>query len=333
VKHILVIRFSSIGDIILTEPILRQLKLHLSGCEISYVIKVRFSRLLDMFEHVDQRFLLDNESNMKDLCSSLSTQHFDLVIDLHRNIRSRQVVKSLKAKTLRANKEWFKRFASVRFKKLNQVPSHALRRYSAALDHLGISDKMQHPQLNVPDDAINWRTDYFRENNLHQQYYCIAAGAAHHTKMAPTELWLGLQRLIQSEIKMKPLLVGAPDERNMLTNLAASLNLPESHVITETDICRAAAVLSGAQAVVSNDSGLSHLAAALGVATVALFGPTHPVLGFAPLDKRADYYTVDEYCSPCSPHGKRECHREERYCFTRMTPQAILDKIKELIAD
>jgi D,D-heptose 1,7-bisphosphate phosphatase len=82
-------------------------------------------------------------------------------------------------------------------------------------------------------------------------------------------------------------------------------------------------ILEGALMTLSNDSGLMHLSSAVGTPVLSIFGPTHPALGFSPSGLFDQILQVDEFCRPCSLHGKRKCYRTERFCFTRISPADV----------
>jgi heptosyltransferase II len=328
--RILVIRFSSVGDIVLTEPVVRVLRERYPSATISYLTKTKFLPLLDMFEGISHTLGWTDDRDSAVMIERLRDGHFDLVVDLHASIRSARVRSALGTTSVRTKKEWFKRMASVKLHAIAGKPSHAVERYFAPLRELGIESAPQAPILHVPSEAGTWWQRQLTSSAL-PKYYVIAAGAAHITKRAPESLWIGLDRSIRMRLGLSPLLLGAPSEREYLTNLAARLDEPSLGVVTEDDIRRAAAVIKSAAFVLSNDSGLSHIAAALGTPVVALFGPTHPVLGFSPMGVATVSYTIDEYCSPCSLHGDRRCHRSERFCFTKMRLDGIVDEISALL--
>ncbi len=331
-RHILIIRFGSLGDIVLTEPIVRQLRKAFPDSQIHYLTKSRFGELLSMFDGVDRVHLWESEATESKLVSELRKVGFDRTIDLHNNIRSAKIRSSLGAKWVSTRKEWFKRFASVRIKWLHTKPNHAIERYGRALESLGISTNLDLPRLNVGEEfRMKW-AEFKVAGNIPEDYFVIAAGAAHDTKQAPGELWDQVARLIADENGLRALLVGAPNEKASMEELKAKLGQNCAGVLCEESIGLSAAALERARFVLSNDSGSAHLAAALGKPTLALFGPTHPILGFAPRGARAGFYSVNEYCSPCSLHGKRHCHREQRYCFTKMEARKIVEQIKELIS-
>jgi len=330
-NRILVIRFSSLGDIILTEPIVRTIKTAYPDADISYLTKAGFLPLLDMFAHLDHRYGWVDDRDSTILLDTLRQRQFDLVVDLHAGIRSARIRGALGVKAVRAKKEWFKRIASVKLNAVAGKPSHALERYLAALKELGIDSKPERPLLQVPDGAHAWWHSRCTGSGVVGSYYVIAAGATHATKRTPESLWVAIDRSIRNRFGIAPILIGSLAEHDYLTRLSERFDEPPISIVTEDNIGRAAATIESADFVVSNDSGLAHLASAVGTPVVALFGPTHPILGFAPLGDHSDFYTIDEYCSPCSLHGDRRCHRSERFCFTKMQVDTITAKLKTLI--
>ncbi len=283
-----------------------------------------------MFENLNKVYGLQDDAQFPDLIAELRRDGVDLVVDLHRNLRSSRLRSRLRVRSVGARKEWWRRFCSVRIKKFGLKPTHAVERYFAALRKLGIDQPPQAPQLKLPDTYREWWRKDRIEKGLAEAYYVIGAGAAHDTKMAPPELWGSVVRELKEHSSAQPLLVGSTSEEDMLKSLAERIDITTGRIVTQTNICNSAAVIADAEFVVTNDSGLSHLAAGLGRPTLALFGPTHPVLGFSPLGAQADFYTVNEYCSPCSLHGSKPCFRDQRYCFTRMETGMIVEKIMSL---
>jgi heptosyltransferase-2 len=328
---ILIVRFSSLGDIILAEPVVRALRRRFPDAGLSFLTKARYLPLLQMLDGISGTYGIAEDGRFADLVAQLRRDKVDLIIDLHRNLRSSRLKSKLKVRSLGARKEWWRRFASVRLKKLALRPSHAVERYLVALKPLAVKLRREAPRLSLPEQYSAWWQEERQARGIAAGYSVFAVGAAHATKMAPQTLWREIADKLGERGWAAPLIVGAPTEREKLSSFSQVLGLNDNRVITEADLCRAAALIAGARFLISNDSGLAHLGAGLRVPTLALFGPTHPVLGFEPLGETASYYTVNEYCSPCSLHGRRRCFREQRYCFTRMSAAAICDKIGRLI--
>ncbi len=328
-EKFLVLRLSSLGDIILAEPIARSLRAANSRAEIHFLTKPEYAELARMMPSVSAVHCWTDETGDA-LMAILRDLKFDAVFDLHRNWRSRKVCSRLKATVHRADKEWFQRWTAVKLKWLKRKPSHAVERYAAALRGVGGALFDDVPRLSVPQPAQQWWREERKRKSIAPDYCLLAPAAAHETKAAPGELWVGLAASLKREFACDPVLVGAPHERGTLEKLAAALGVASTSIIAESDITRAAAVAERARFAITNDSGLAHLAAAVGTPTVSLFGPTHPILGFAPRGPHAAAFTVNEYCSPCSRHGAKPCYRDQRYCFTRMDVNAIVQALTKL---
>ena len=330
-QNILIIRFSSLGDIILTEPIVRQLRQIYPDAKIHFLTKSRFGEVAAMMADVDEIHQWESEATEKALIQKLREVDFDLTVDLHNNIRSTKIRAAIGTQWVYTRKEWIARMASVRMRWLKLQPSHAIDRYAGALKSLGHTLEFKNPQLVVrSEDAALWQKQR-HELGIDGDYCCIAPGAAHETKRAPNELWAQIAQLVREKLNLRVVLIGSPNERELVLELQRLIGENCIGTLNSERIGITAAAIAGARFVFSNDSGAAHLAAALGKPVVALFGPTHPILGFAPRGVRAGLYTVNEYCSPCSLHGKRPCHRDQRYCFGKMKADEIVGQILELM--
>jgi len=282
-----------------------------------------------MFEAVDTIVQWRGDENFRQTVQDLRGTGFDLIVDLHNNIRSARIRTALSAQSVKAGKDWLKRFNAVHFKKLASRPRRAMIRYMDALATLDIKSDAQNPQLIVPGAARSWWSAERSNLGISNRYAVFAAGARYPTKQAPAALWRGIGSQLGSSGIRSLIVTGSKSEADSLSSIAASIEdleeIEQIKVITPTNITETAALISEAAAVISNDTGPAHIAAALARPTVALFGPTHPTLGFAPLGDNAVAYTVNEYCSPCSLHGERTCWRDKRHCFLKMDPVEIID--------
>ena len=101
--------------------------------------------------------------------------------------------------------------------------------------------------------------------------------------------------------------------------------------LVDYPVDKLAGVIARADLTIANDSGITHLSSAVGTPVVAVFGPTHPALGFAPRGLFDRVVEVDEPCRPCSLHGKKKCYRENLYCFTRLTPEMVYGAARDLL--
>ncbi len=330
-KRILIIRFSSLGDIILTEPIVRALRASYPDAQLHYLTKPQYSAVVEMFAAVDSIERWEGDQNFRKIVGSLRRQRHDLIVDLHNNLRSARVRTALGGRSVKCGKDWFQRFSAVHFRKLAYEPRPAIERYSDALAQLGIPAGEKVPVLVAPEPAKEWWRNHRSELGLESNYAVFAAGARYPTKQAPASLFAQIAaKLIERGIG-NFVVLGSPAEAAMLRMFVDEFRGPVNrtivHVVTPELITRSAALLEAADAVVSNDTGPAHLSAALGRPTVALFGPTHPRLGFSPVGRHASAYSINESCSPCSLHGERSCWRDKRYCFLKMDVEQIVSQL------
>ncbi len=116
-------------------------------------------------------------------------------------------------------------------------------------------------------------------------------------------------------------------------NLTAQIPSENKYFLLDADLEKLAAVFSESDLIVCNDSAMAHLGSAVGTPVAAIFGPTHPTLGFSPRGLKDIVIETDEYCRPCSKHGKKRCFRKEQFCFTLISVNTALEKITELLTD
>jgi ADP-heptose:LPS heptosyltransferase len=256
---------------------------------------------------------------------------FDLVLDLHKNIRSRVIMNILRAdeKLTYSKKRFFRQFA-VWFKR-KQKWIRTIDNYFSVFDYMRLKAARKTPALIIPNEFKHEGEKFLKEIGFEaNKYVVLAVGASHPPKRYPLEGFAELASRIYSDYSLKVLIVDSrkPDNMIMFTRLKLEGIADFGFGL---DIRLLAALCTSAKAVISNDSGVMHLAAATDVPTAGLFGPTHPVLGFAPAGEKSVTITTDESCAPCSLHGARKCYRDKQYCFTDMTVDFILSRFEKYL--
>lgn len=333
---IALIRLSSLGDVILAEPVAANLKINYSDSEITFFTRRQYLPVVEMFSSVDHAVGFDYENRHSDKHSikeelGYQTKGYDLALDIHKVNRSRFILKNLKAqKKLTYSKNGIYRWWSV-VTKNKKVETHTLDRYLRPLQQLGLKIHTRNPSLSVPEKAVTDARGILTDNNLAEdEFVVLAVGASFPTKHYPLPQFVELARLIIEKYGLKVMVVEKIryDYLNLFDDLSQTGSLMLG---IDYDIPVLAGILSKARLTVSNDSGVMHLASACGSPTLGLFGPTHPVLGFAPVGDNSLALTVDEKCSPCSLHGQKLCYRDQQYCFTRLTPGIVLEKAENLL--
>ena len=294
-----IIRLSSLGDIILTEPVTRALKNNFPQTRITYFAKESYRPVLEMFAAVEDiiTFEIPGEDEKLGAVKNKTRElpyDFDLVLDLQKNIRSRVILRNLKSsETMTYKKNRLARQIAVWFRR-KEGGKHTSEKYLALLDELMVICTDRIPRLAVPEESKLAAKKYLNSIGFEsEKFVALAAGASHPPKHYPINQFAELAEIVSSQYGLKILVV--EQEHFGYLNLFDKL---KSQGVLEfgigIELKKLAGILENARLVISNDSGIMHLSAALGTPTAGLFGPTHPVLGFAPLGRDTIAITTNE---------------------------------------
>lgn len=270
----LVIRFSSIGDIVLASPVLRCLKKQIATAEVHFLTKASFKIVTAANPYVDQFFYYDN--NMDTLVEELKKEDYDYIIDLHKNFRSSKIKKALGKKSFTIDKLSWEKFLLTRFR-INQMPGrHITRRSLDTVISFGVKDDGGGLDYFIPDNDIIKVDDLPASH--HAGFIAIVIGASYYTKKLPV---YKLQELC-SKIQHPIVLVGGKEDGEegkaissidpgKIYNACGKFNLNES-----------ADIVQRAKLVISHDTGLQYIASAFNKPTLAIWGSTSPKLDVEP---------------------------------------------------
>ncbi|WP_276497962.1 glycosyltransferase family 9 protein [Pontibacter litorisediminis] len=314
---ILILRFSSIGDIVLTTPVIRCIKQQVPGAEVHYVTKKAFQSILAHNPYVDKVHVLGEK--LSDLVQELKTENFDYVVDLHNNLRTR-VIKARLGKPSRSfNKLNYEKWLMVNFK-LNRLPDvHIVQRYLDAAAALGVKDDGQGLDYFIPaqdEVEINTLPQGFRNG-----YVAFAIGAQHYTKRLPTKRIIELCERLQQPV----ILLGGKEDAATGEEIAAHFSDQSPNNKQQTTIYNAcgkynlsgsASLVRQATQVVSHDTGLMHIAAAFQKEIISVWGNTIPEFGMYPF--RTKYKVLEVHglsCRPCSKIGYSKCPKGHFKCM------------------
>lgn len=314
---ILIIRFSSIGDIVLTTPVIRCLQQQL-GAEVHFLTKSSFAGVLKANPHLHKVWTIDKK--VSEVLPQLRAEQFSAIVDLHNNLRSRRLrlgLLGIRAYTF--DKLNWQKWLLTRWK-VNHMPDvHIVDRYLSAAAPLGIvNDKkgLDHfiPAEDVVDTALL---------GISTPFIALVIGAAHATKRLPMEKLRELCVAIAAPV----VLLGGPDDKATGQLIADGLE----HVYNACGTLRlhqSADMLRQAAVVITHDTGLMHMAAALGKPIISIWGNTVPSFGMYPyLPEQQDLNTSFEVpslsCRPCSKIGYASCPKGHFKCMELQDIQAI----------
>jgi lipopolysaccharide heptosyltransferase II len=332
VKKILILRLSSIGDILLTTAFIRQVRNKYPTARITYIVKKEFQSLLSYNPHINKIIAFDpatKMSGLKDLNRLIQKENYDLIFDLHNNLRTNRLLAGLKSRNIfKIKKSKIKRAALVflkvnLYKTIKSIPE----RYLEVGKKFGIQDDGQGLELflstNNAEDNLEILEIY---DLIPGQFICIGPGAAHFTKMWPVENYQKLIKKICEETNYKIIILGSPQEKGLIKGIEHLKNVVE--LSGQLSLLESASIIKASAGLISNDSGLMHMAVALKKPVVSIFGSTVKELGFFPYRADATIIEHDLWCRPCSHVGRNKCPLGHFKCMRLTSTERVFEKVK-----
>jgi ADP-heptose:LPS heptosyltransferase len=270
----LVIRFSSIGDIVLTTPVIRCLKKQMPGAEIHYLSKESFRSILEPNPYVDKLHTLSHSWEL--MLHELTLENYDHIIDLHHNLRSLRVKQALDRRAHSFYKLNVQKFIYVNLK-LNVMPKvHIVDRYLDTVKSFGVTNDGEGLDYFIPEKDKTELKDI--PTSHHAGYIGIVIGAAHNTKKYPVHKLKELCRQLDHPI----ILLGGKEDRANAEAIASVDPVKLYNACGKFNINESADLVRRSRLIVSNDTGLMHIAAAFKKPLISLWGNTVPSFGMYP---------------------------------------------------
>lgn len=310
---ILVIRFSSIGDIVLTSPVVRCLKNQIPGAEVHFLTKKKFVNLLEHSPFLDKTFSLDN--NFEITLTALKKEKYAYVVDLHHNLRSLRVKLELGVKSLSFSKLNLKKWIYVNLKKDVMPPVHIVDRYLDAVKPLGIANDGGGLDF-YPCDCDMPLKEQFPLPFRHKEYIVASIGGTHFTKKMPVNQWVSLLKLVGVPV----VLVGGKEDQQTAAEIESGFlktGIPIWNACGKFNVGGSAHLIRNSKMVISHDTGMMHIAVAFKKPVVAIWGNTTPKLGMSPYQVPHFNLEVNGLsCRPCSKIGYKQCPKGHFRCMT-----------------
>lgn len=322
---ILVVRFSSIGDVVLTTPVVRALKNQLDFPEIHYLTKKPFASILEGNTNVDRVITIDK--SIDEVVEKLKKEKYDWVIDLHNNIRTTSLKKKLRRPSRTFKKLNLKKWLLVKLK-FDQMPDvHVVDRYFDAVKSLGVVNDQREGEFSISEfDYV----DVERKFGLAPKtYVSIAIGAQFATKRMPKEL---LVKLI-NQINQPVIIVGGPMDKALAEEVLIEIERKDVwNACGDFNLKQSASLVGQSAKLVTNDTGMMHIATCLIVPVVSVWGNTVPSLGMYPYyPTDSSMYSIHEVknlnCRPCSKIGYQKCPKGHFKCMNDQSVTGILESI------
>jgi len=326
-KKVLIIRFSSIGDIVLTTPVIRNLKNN--GYEIHYITKKQFKSVIENNSNIDTLHLIDKDYTLSKAIKDLKKEGFDFVIDLHNNFRSFKVKRALKVKYYTFNKLNFKKLLLVRTG-INLMPTkHIVERYLDTLEQLNIKLDNKGLDYTIPKQDNLELNKYIPENFINE-YISYVIGGTYQGKRMPAHK---IVEVINKSSAKFVLLGGKDDIENgeYIIN-----NVDTENVVSlcgKINLNQSASIIKQSKLVITNDTGLMHIASSFGKKIISLWGCTSPILGMNPYKSHPDSIEIEPSQlnrTPCSKLGNK-CKYPNWKCVHEIPEIEIIKNIDLLL--
>lgn len=318
-KKVLIIRFSSIGDIVLTTPVIRCVKQQL-GVEVHYLTKSSFQSLLEDIPYVDKIFTI--ERKVSEVLAELKKERYDAIIDLHKNLRSMQIRWTLGAPYYTFDKINWEKWLMVNVK-IDKLPSaHIVDRYMVAVQSLGVNYDGEGLEPIVYDRVLSRSFEYSAVGKI-----VFAIGGAHATKRLPFEKIIE----ICQGIKFPIFLIGGKEDATIGEKIVLFLKRKDViNLCGKTNLKESAQLIHQAQKVITHDTGMMHIAAAFQKEIISIWGNTIPEFGMYPFFKKGvknnvSFQVKNLPCRPCSKIGFKECPKGHFRCMKEIDVNSIIE--------
>lgn len=319
VVKFLIIRFSSIGDIVLTTPVVRNLKQQVEGAEVHYLTKKQYTGILETNPYIDKVHVLGK--SFSELIPKLRAEHYHYVIDLHKNLRTSRVKIALKNTSLSFNKINWEKWLMVNLK-INKLPQkHIVDRYFETVKvFIEKNDLKGLDYFILVKDKVSITT---LPENLQSGYIAFAIGAQHYTKKLPTEKIISLCKNINKPI----MLLGDKHDSNIAEKVTDAVGEKVYNACGKFNLNQSASLIKQAEIIITHDTGLMHIAAAFKKKIISVWGNTIPEFGMYPYlsDYGSEIIEVKGLkCRPCTKIGFNRCPKKHFKCMNDIDEEKIV---------
>ena len=322
----LIIRFSSIGDIILTTPVVRLLKQQIEDSEIHFLTKPQYASMLESNPNIDKLHLLSE--NINETVARLKEAEFDYLIDLHHNLRTAMIKNRLKIIAFSVNKINIRKWLLVNLR-INRMPDrHMVDRNLDTIRFFDVSDDGKGLDYFIPP------AEEVDPSSLGKAfgngYIALAIGAQHETKKMPVDKLIEMLSMIEHPV----VILGGPEDKNTADAICNAL--PAGSILNTCgmfSINQSASLVRQAKLIITHDTGMMHVAAAFGKKILSLWGSTDPVFGMYPYlaDPDSVIFEVKGLkCRPCSKIGYSKCPKGHFNCMMKQDVERIAETANRL---
>ena len=338
IRRILIIRFSSLGDVALASVVIDALKEAFPSSELILLVGASYAGLYEgdprlagvfRFERTG-RGTVEEVRAVRGTISPLRKRDFDAIVDLQGSFRSRMIGLAIPARRrVRYPKRHCARAAMVHAKWIPVRTVPTVQVYLRALRGLGLSRSFRLPRLLVPSDASERADELLRHHGIgsDDRIVGINPGVRWSGKRWTSEGFAAIADALLERMDVRVLFLGDEGDTDFVRTTVERMTRNPLILTGTLGLSELKAVIRRCAVLLTNDSGPMHIATAVGTPVVALFGPTHPKLGFAPCGPQDRVITLDLPCSPCTLHGNVHCRYPTRRCMEGIEPERVFGEV------
>jgi len=337
---ILVVRFSSIGDVLLTTPVLRAIRQRWPGGRISFLTKERFTPLLQRNPRVDELIALKEGAGLSELYRlgrSLAGRKWHLLADFHSSLRSHLIRRLVPADfTAVYPKSWLKRSLLIytRLDLYGPEPPAVPQRYAACLAAFGVRLDQGPCELHLDESDRNTAESLIAARWPDSPaLLAVAPGSAWQTKRWPAERFAHSAAGLAHKHGIKVILLGSETDMEVCARVENHLGRENClNLAGRLSLRGSAAAVEKSRALLTNDTGLMHIATAVGTPVVAVFGCTTRHLGYFPYQAgKAKVIETRLFCRPCTHNGRRRCPLGHFRCMRDISTEKVVKAVEILL--
>ena len=319
---------------VLASVVSKALRENFPDSEIDFLTRDKYTSLAGLLPGVNRVISYQPGKSFSYHAKEINRASYDCLIDLQVNWRSFWLRKHIHAKRkLTCNKDRLLRWLIVLLPTISKKTYSVKKSYLDCIRQIGVNPNAYRPGLTMKPPLREKAEEFLSDLKLSPKttLVAIAPGAKWETKRWDKEKFISVANRLQLDRDARILAFGSREESGLLSEF--SRDVKDCLPLPGIELPTLAALLSKCSLLIGNDSGLMHMAAALNVPTIAIFGPTHPRLGFAPNGDKTMILTSNQPCSPCSLHGRSKCFQPSRYCMDKITPEHVLDSALKFLSE
>lgn len=337
-EKILIIRLSSIGDIILTTPLIRAVRKRFPEVQLDFAVKEQFVDLLRSNPNIDNITVFNSKTGFKGLRAfkrSLKQENYDFVIDLHKNFRSVYLRNGISSgRILKYSKDYFKRsllvwFGLNFFRKIDPV----YLKYFRAVKSLETEDDGLGTEMELTPDAMSRVAEELKKNAYSSDRMMVALcpGAGFPTKRWLEEGYAAAGDFFAKRYNALVVFLGSGQDEPVCENVRKAMIEHSVSFCGKLNLQESAGVLKKSSVVITNDTGLMHIAQTQKRPVVAVFGPTVRELGYFPFPENSFVIEKNLKCRPCTHNGSIKCPKKHFRCMKDITAKEVIEAAIQLL--